>query len=50
MYFLSPVTDAKQRRYRADAGAWRGPAVVLVPDGRQKYFISWRGCCLLVAG
>ena len=50
VYFWSPVAGAKKRRYKADAGAWRGPAVVLVPDGRQKFFISWRGRCVLVAG
>ena len=23
--------------------------MVLMPDGQQKYFVSWRGRCLLVA-
>ena len=49
VFFWSPASDPKRRRYKRDAGAWRGPAVVLVPDGAQKYFISWRGRCLLVA-
>ena len=49
IFFWSPV-DPKRVRYKKQAGAWRGPAVVLVPDGAQKYFISWRGRCLLVAG
>ncbi|CAE7864387.1 TY1B-PL [Symbiodinium microadriaticum] len=49
VFFWSPASDLKRRRYRRDAGAWRGPAVVLLPDGAQKYFISWRGRCLLVA-
>ena len=49
VFFWSPISEPKRRRYRRDAGAWRGPAVVLVPDGSQKYFISWRGRCLLVA-
>ncbi|CAE7449079.1 TY1B-PR1 [Symbiodinium sp. CCMP2592] len=49
VFFWSPAADFKRRRYRKDAGAWRGPAVILMPDGSQKYFVSWRGRCLLVA-
>ena len=49
VYFWSPAADVKNKRYKRNAGAWRGPAVVLMPDGQQKYFVSWRGRCLLVA-
>ena len=49
VFFWSPTSDFKRRRYRKDAGAWRGPAVIFMPDGAQKYFVSWRGRCLLVA-
>ena len=49
VYFWSPASDVKNKRYKRNSGAWRGPAVVLMPDGQQKYFVSWRGRCLLVA-
>ena len=49
VYFWSPTGSKPGVRYRRDAGAWRGPAVVLVPDGASRYFVSWRGRCLLVA-
>ena len=49
VYFWSPTGVKPGVRYRRDAGAWRGPAVVLVPDGASRYFVSWRGRCLLVA-
>ena len=32
------------------SGNGRGPAAALLPEGDQKYFMSWRGMCLLVAG
>ncbi|CAL1135188.1 unnamed protein product [Cladocopium goreaui] len=47
VYFWVP--GAKRVRYRKDAGVWRGPALVIAREGQQKYFISWRGRCLLVA-
>ena len=37
VYFWSPARP-KDRRYRRDLGAWRGPAVVLVPEGAERYF------------
>ncbi|CAE7228738.1 RE1, partial [Symbiodinium sp. CCMP2456] len=46
IYFYSPQD---RTRYSKTGGAWRGPAVVLLPDGTNRYFISWRGRCLLVA-
>ena len=46
IYFWAPSTKA---RYRKSSGNWRGRAVILVPDGAQRYFVSWRGRCLLVA-
>ncbi|OLQ12070.1 hypothetical protein AK812_SmicGene4036 [Symbiodinium microadriaticum] len=49
VYFWSPAKP-KDRRYKRDLGAWRGPAVVLMPEGAERYFISWRGRCLLVSG
>eukprot|EP00439_Symbiodinium_sp_Y106_P070485 s391_g12.t1 len=49
VYFWSPAKPT-DRRYRRDLGAWRGPAVVLMPDGSERYFISWRARCLLVSG
>ena len=48
IYFWSPAKP-KDRRYRRDLGSWRGPAVVLMPEGAERYFISWRGRCLLVS-
>ena len=49
VYFWSPAKP-QDRRYKRGMGAWRGPAVVLVPDGAERYFVSWRGRCLLVSG
>lgn len=37
-------------RYRKDSGRWRGPAVIVMQESHQKYFVSWRGRCLLLAG
>ena len=48
VYFWSPQTG-KKARYRQTVGAWRGPAIVLVPEGSGRYFVSWRGRCLLLA-
>ena len=47
VYFWSPH-DTKKARYKKDTGVWRGPAVILVPDGQERYFASWRGRCLLL--
>eukprot|EP00435_Cladocopium_sp_Y103_P070035 s255_g34.t1 len=47
VYFYSP--QPKTTRFRKDGGSWRGPAVVLMRESAQRYFISWRGRCLLVS-
>ena len=47
VYFYSP--QPKASRFKRDGGAWRGPAVLLMREGHEKYYISWRGRCLLVA-
>ena len=49
VYFWSPA-QPQDRRYKKGIGAWRGPAIVLVPEGADRYFVSWRGRCLLVSG
>lgn len=36
-----------QRRYVP--GEWRGPATVLVREGQRRYYVSWRGRCLLLS-
>ena len=46
VYFYIP---SLKPRYRQDHGRWRGPAVVIVQESHQKYYVSWRGRCLLVA-
>ena len=28
---------------------WRGPATVMVREGEERYFVSWRGCLLSAA-
>ena len=43
------VVGVKPTRYRRDPGVWRGPAIIVAQESPQKYFISWRGRCLLVA-
>ena len=45
VYFWVP--RKAQRRYAS--GTWRGPATVLVREGQKRYFVSWRGRCLLLA-
>ena len=47
IYFYSPTP--KTARFRKDGGSWRGPAVVLMKESSQRYFVSWRGRCLLVS-
>ena len=47
IYFYSP--QPKTARFRKDGGSWRGPAVVLMRESAQRYFVSWRGRCLLVS-
>ena len=36
-------------RYRRDTGRWRGPGVIILPEGHERYFVSWRGRCLLLS-
>ena len=43
------VPSPKKVRYRRDYGVWRGPAVVIAKESHEKYFVSWRGRCLLLA-
>ena len=47
VYFWEPAVG--RGRLRPDPGRWRGPATVLHQEGDNKYFVSWRGRCLLVA-
>ena len=47
VYFYVP--NPNKPRYRRDHGRWRGPAVVILQESHQKYFVSWRGRCLLLA-
>ena len=47
VYFYAP--HPTKARYRKDHGRWRGPAVVLLRESPQRYFVSWRGRCLLLA-
>ena len=47
VYFWVP--GVKRVRYRRDPGVWRGPAIILVKESHEKYFVSWRGRCLLLA-
>ena len=47
VYFWVP--GPKTVRYKRDAGVWRGPALIVAKESMQRYFISWRGRCLLVA-
>jgi hypothetical protein len=44
VYFYSP--KPKTARFRRDGGSWRGPAVILMKESHQRYFLSWRGRCL----
>ena len=43
------VPSPKKVRYRRDYGVWRGPAVIIAKESHEKYFVSWRGRCLLLA-
>ena len=45
IYFWSPSKAAK----RYVPGTWRGPATVLVKEAANRFFVSWRGRCLLLA-
>ena len=45
IYFWAP-RKAQRRYFR---GEWRGPATVLFREGQKRYFVSWRGRCLLLS-
>ena len=45
IYFWSPAKA--QKRYVP--GTWRGPATVLCKEATNRFFVSWRGRCLLLA-
>ena len=47
IYFFIPTVG--KARYRHDHGRWRGPAVVIMKESHQRYYVSWRGRCLLLA-
>ena len=47
VFFYSP--KPKSARFKKDGGAWRGPAIVLMRESEQRFFVSWRGRCLLVS-
>ena len=43
------VPRVRKGRYRHDPGEWRGPEMVTVKESHEKYFVSWRRRCLLLA-
>ena len=43
------VPRVNRGRYRHGYGEWRGPAIVIVKESHEKYFVSWRARCLLLA-
>ena len=45
VYYCLP--NKAGRRYVP--GHWRGPATVLCKEGHNRFFVSWRGRCLLLA-
>ncbi|CAJ1419645.1 unnamed protein product [Effrenium voratum] len=47
IYFWVP--GPKNVRYKKDRSGWRGPATVMVREGEEWYFVSWRGRCLLLS-
>ncbi|CAE8613639.1 unnamed protein product, partial [Polarella glacialis] len=47
VYFYQPLVGRGRRR--TDPGAWRGPATVITKESSSRYYVSWRGRCLLVA-
>ena len=47
IYFWVP--GPKNVRYKRDRSGWRGPATVMVREGEERYFVSWRGRCLLLS-
>ena len=47
VFFYAPKPTAS--RFKRDGGAWRGPAIILMKESHERYYVSWRGRCLLVA-
>eukprot|EP00434_Breviolum_minutum_P025436 symbB.v1.2.022474.t1/scaffold1996.1/size93170/9 len=43
------VPTPKTARFRRGGGFWRGPALIIMRESSQRYYISWRGRCLLVS-
>jgi hypothetical protein len=47
IYFWEP--HPSKGRHRPDPGRWRGPALTLIREKHNRYFISWHGRLLLLA-
>jgi len=47
VYFWEPHPG--KGRNRPDPGRWRGPALVLIREKHNRYFVSWHGRLLLLA-
>jgi hypothetical protein len=47
IYFWEP--HASKGRQRQDPGRWRGPALIILREKHQRYFVSWHGRLLLLA-
>ena len=43
------VPTPKTARFRRGGGFWRGPALIIMRESSQRYYISWRGRCLMVS-
>ena len=43
------VPGPKHVRHKKDRSGWRGPATMMVREGEERYFVSWRGRCLLLS-
>ena len=47
IYFWEP--SPSKGRHRRDPGRWRGPALTIIREKHQRYFVSWHGRLLLLA-
>ena len=47
VYFYAPKPP--NTRFKKEPGFWRGPAMILGKESHQRFFVSWRGRCLLVS-
>ena len=47
VYFYAP--KPLSARFTKEPGFWKGPAMTLVKESRQRFFVSWPGRCLLVS-